>query len=318
MTCSKDLESGISDDNLIVSASETGLHPHVETSQRVNCVFELLQSLLFVGFRATDEVSRLLNYILEELIVSVDQVHDDELVRLHVRVVFNKEGQTNDMLFIFTEGPLCRLRELISFSVQHLDELVRVANIMRDALDSEADSVDSVGVVLGDECLQGDDVRPGELLVVDVRGDDWVLKHSLRGNLSAFKRFLFGQLVKKHVGGKGTRVGQRQDVGVRSHAEGAHVALRVLSERGSSHADVLAFSQPTILQVVDLRVPDLSTVVNDSHLRLVLVDFEKLDHFNLQVKIEVFTVFFGANFWDVAQTGNELVGQHHLVNKVGS
>jgi len=145
-----------------------------------------------------------------------------------------------------------------------------------------------------------------------------MLKHTILSKLAALESLLLRLLVEKHVLGQCARVGQGEDVGVGAHAEGAHVACRVLGQSRSSNPNVLTFSQPAVLQVVHLGMPNLSTVVNDSHFRLIGVDLEKLNHFDLQVKIVEFAIFFSAYSRDVTETSNELVGKNGLAGEVSS
>ena len=55
----------------------------------------------------------------------------------------------------------------------------------------------------------------------------------------------------------------------------------------SANAHILTLTEPTILGVVYLAVPELIGIINDAHFTLILVNHEELDDLNLDVKIIV-------------------------------
>ncbi len=54
----------------------------------------------------------------------------------------------------------------------------------------------------------------------------------------------------------------------------------------------LPFSQPYMLHIVNLAIPNLIAIINNSHLTWILIQLKKLNDFYLQIKVIVFTRVF--------------------------
>ena len=104
--------------------------------------------------------------------------------------------------------------------------------------------------------------------------DYWVAKHLLGHELTHLKALNLVDLVEKHILCQPAGVRQAQNVGVGPHSEGLGVSTRVRGKTGRADANVLTFPEPAVLDVEDLRVPDLAAFVNGPHFTLVLVDFK--------------------------------------------
>jgi len=80
---------------------------------------------------------------------------------------------------------------------------------------------------------------------------------------------------------------------------------------GRSDSDISSFSKPSEFEVEDLAEPDLRTFVEKTQLGWVVVKFEELDHFHLNVKIEVTAVLvLAANFRDLWKRGYVVSRKH--------
>jgi hypothetical protein len=131
------------------------------------------------------------------------------------------------------------------------------------------------------------------------------------GNFIELKSMGVRNLVEEHVLRKFAWVGKGQDITVRPHAERSGVSA-VIGQGRSSYSDVGSFLDGLVLEVEYRGVPNLAAVVNDPHFTLVLVDFEQLKYFNLQVKVKArFPVWpCCPDCRHCAERGNELARQH--------
>lgn len=130
------------------------------------------------------------------------------------------------------------------------------------------------------------DRLPSQLLVGDLRNSDRVHNHGVRCQLLDFELHFGAHLVKHHFLRQETRVGQGQDIGKWAQAKRLLVALvGEVVECAATNTDVLALTQPAILSVIHLTVPEFVCVINHAHLTLILIQHKQLNYFDLDVEI---------------------------------
>ena len=84
-----------------------------------------------------------------------------------------------------------------------------------------------------------------------------------------------------------------------------------MGQSSSSNSNVLTLFKVFVLCVVSLSVPDLATFVDDTHFTLVVVYFEKLQHFDLKIEVVKFTFSsLGPYFWYITKLGYVLFGEN--------
>jgi hypothetical protein len=79
----------------------------------------------------------------------------------------------------------------------------------------------------------------------------------------------------------------------------------MVSKERSSYSYVLTLFDPVILNVKNLRMPNLTTFVNYSNFTLIVVKFKQLNDFYLEIEIIKLSFFCLTNFGNIAKLGDK-------------
>ena len=79
----------------------------------------------------------------------------------------------------------------------------------------------------------------------------------------------------------------------------------MVSKERSSYSYVLSLFNPVILNVKNLRMPNLTTFVNYSDFTLIVVKFKQLNDFHLKIEIIKLSFFCLTNFGYIAKFGDK-------------